>query len=117
MDENNTDIIELNHIITNSLVKTSTKYKENSARSKTLSQETKDLTKRHRDIKTPTNAREKIKAVELNNLIRKKQRQDFRNFRTNTIKKVIQEGRGFKMAKRKLNSGKFQFTGVLEGDG
>ena len=59
----------------------------------------------------------KIETVELNNLIRKKQRQDFRNFRTNTIKKVVQEGRGFKMAKRKLNSGKLQFTGVLEEDG
>ena len=77
VDENNTDINELNHIITNSLVETSTKYKENSERSKKLSQETKDLMKRRRDMKTPTNAREKIEAVELNNLIRKKQRQDF----------------------------------------
>ena len=67
-------------------------------------------------MKTPTNAREKNETVELNNLIRKKQIQDFRNFRTNTIKNVVQEGRTFKMAKRKLSSGKLQFTGVLEED-
>ena len=117
MDENNTDINKLSHIITNSLVETSTKYKENSERSKKFSQETKYLMKRRRYMKTLTTAREKIEAVELNNLIRKKQRQDFRNFRTSTIKKVVQEGRGFKMAKGKLKSGKLQFTGVLEEDG
>ena len=67
--------------------------------------------------KLPTTTREKIETAKLNKLIRKKQRQDLRNHRTTTIKKVIEQGKGFKMAKRKLNCGRLQFTGVREEDG
>ena len=47
------------------------------------------------------------------------QRQDLRNHRTTTIKEVVKQERGFKMAKRKLNCARLQFTGVrvLEEDG
>ena len=74
----------------------------------------KNLMEKRRSLKPSMSSGEKVEAAELNKLISKKQRQDIRNHRTNTIQEVIQQGKGFKMAKKKLNSGRFQFTGILE---
>ena len=61
-------------------------------------------------------AREKVETAELNKTIKKKQLRGLRKHRTETIQEVIKQGKGFKMARKKLSSGKLQFTGVLEED-
>ena len=82
-----------------------------------LSTETKNLMKKHQDLKKKQkNTREKIEAAELNKLISKKQPRDIRNYHTSTIQQVLQQGKGFKMMKKKLNTRRLQFTGVLEAD-
>ena len=59
---------------------------------------------------------EKVETAELNKTITKKQLRGLRKHRTETIQEVIKQGKGFKMARKKLSSGKLQFTGVLEED-
>ena len=57
-----------------------------------------------------------VETAELNKTITKKQLRGLRKHRTETIQEVIKQGKGFKMARKKLSSGKLQFTGVLEED-
>ena len=57
---------------------------------------------------------ERVEAAELNKTIQKKQRNDIRRHTTATIEEVIQKGKGFKTATRKLNQCRPQFTGILE---
>ena len=59
---------------------------------------------------------EKVETAELNKTITKKQLRGLRRHRTETIQEVIKQGKGFKMARKKLSGGKLQFTGVLEED-
>ncbi|XP_037780019.1 uncharacterized protein LOC119576405 [Penaeus monodon] len=49
---------------------------------------------KRRNLKVPTNAREKIELVEINKLIRKKQREDLRKSRTATALEVIRQVKG-----------------------
>ena len=72
---------------------------------------------KRRNLKTPTTAKEKIEATELNKLIRKKQRNDLSKHKATTIQRVIEQGKSFKMAKIQLNRGRLQFTSLLEEDG
>lgn len=72
-----------------------------------------------KNLQPPTSAREKVEIAELNKTIKKKQLRGLRKHRTETIQEVqevIKKGKGFKMAREKLSSGKLQFTGVLEED-
>jgi len=111
------NINDLNNNIIEPLISAAINWKDTSTKVEKFSEETKDLMNKRRNLKAPTTAREKIELAELNKLIRKKQRQDVRKHRTTVVHEVIQQGKGFKMAKRKLNQGRLQFTGVQEADG
>ena len=117
-DSNNS--ISLNDMINNitePLIGAGKKWKSSTKRNSKFSEETKNFMEKRRNLKTPTTAKEKIEATELNKLIRKKQRNDLRKHKATTIQRVIEQGKSFKMAKRQLNRGRLQFTSVLEEDG
>ena len=117
-DSNNS--ISLNDMINNitePLIGAGKKWKSSTKRNNKFSEETKNFMEKRRNLKTPTTAKEKIEATELNKLIRKKQRNDLRKHKATTIQRVVEQGKSFKMAKRQLNRGRLQFKGVLEEDG
>ena len=113
----NIGVNDLNDNIIKPLVDAAKNCRSSSEKANKFSEETRKLMEKQSNQKLPTTAREKIETAELNKLIRKKQHQDLRNHRTTTIKEVIEQGKGLKMAKRKLNSWRLQFTGVREEDG
>ena len=113
---NETTIKDLNNII-KPLVATAEEFATPSKRVNKFTKETLDLLEKRKNLQPPLSAQEKVEAAELNTTIKKKQRQDLRKHRTETIQEVIKQGKGFKMAKKKLSSGKLQFTGVLEENG
>ena len=115
-NSSNTCVNDLNYNIVKPLADAARNWSENSKKPDKFSEETKNLMKKRKTLRTPVTDREKVEIVELNKLIRKKQKQDLRKYRTSTIQEIIKQGRGFKMAKRKLNRGRLQFTGVLEED-
>ena len=75
----------MNNNIIKALVGEAGDYIAQNTPSSRLSAETKNPMKKRRDLKKPTNDREKIEAAKLNKLISNKQRQDMRNYRTSTI--------------------------------
>ena len=107
----------MNNNITEPLIGAGKKWKSSTKRNSKFSEETKNFMEKRRNLKTPTTAKEKIEATELNKLIRKKQRNDLRKHKATTIQRVIEQGKSSKMAKRQLNRGRLQFTSVLEEDG
>ena len=119
-DQNNNenDLENLNNNIIAPLKEVAKKFQDRKPpHNSKFSEETKNLMRKRRNLKSPSTMREKIEAAELNKTIQKKQREDLRNRTTEIIEDVIKQGRGFKTAKRKLGQGKLQFTGVLEEDG
>ena len=117
-DSNNSiSLNDMNNNITEPLIGAGKKWKSSTKRNSKFSEETKNFMEKRRNLKTPTTAKEKIEAMELNKLIHKKQRNDLRKHRATTIQRVIEQGKSFKMAKRQLNRGRLQFTSVLEEDG
>ena len=114
---NNISSNDMNNNITEPLIGAGKKWKSSTKRNSKFSEETKNFMEKRRNLKTPTTAKEKIEATELNKLIRKKQRNDLRKHKATTIQRVIEQGKSFKMAKRQLNRGRLQFTSVLEEDG
>ena len=81
------------------------------------SPETRKLMEKRRNLKKPTSAKEKIEKAELDKLISKKQRQDIRSHNTKIVESTISQGRGFKLAKKKLNQGRIQMCGIKGKDG
>ena len=71
--------------------------------------------KKRKQMLVKTN-RDKIELAELNKTISKKQKEDIRKYNVNIIKETIEQGKGFKSAKKKLNTGKTQMTALLEED-
>ena len=117
-DSNNSiSLNDMNNNITEPLIGAGKKWKSSTKRNSKFSEETKNFMEKRINLKTPTTAKEKIEATELNKLIRKKQRNDLRKHKATTIQRVIEQGKSFKMAKRQLNRGRLQFTSVLEEDG
>ena len=117
-DSNNSiPLNDMNNNITEPLIGAGKKWKSSTKRNSKFSVETKNFMENRRNLKTPTAAKEKIEATELNKLFRKKQRNDLRKHKATTIQRVIEQSKSFKMAKRQLNRGRLQFTCVLEEDG
>ncbi|XP_042857719.1 uncharacterized protein LOC122244004 [Penaeus japonicus] len=116
-NNNGVNVNDLNNNIIEPMIAAGKTWKSSSKRVEKFSEETKNLMDKRRNLNAPTNAREKIELAELNKLIRKKQREDLRKHRTTTTQEIIKQGKGFKMAKQKLNQGRLQFTGVREEDG
>ena len=106
----------INNNIICPILKIANKYKEKTHKPKMFSQNTFNLMEKRRKMKKPTTNREKIETAELNKLISKEQRKDNRKYREEMIKEIISQGKSFKIAKKKLNTGRLQFTGVREKD-
>ena len=76
-DSNNSiSLNDMNNNITEPLIGAGNKWKSSTKRNSKFSEETKNFMEKRRNLKTPTTAKEKIEATELNKLIRKKQRND-----------------------------------------
>ena len=87
---NSNDVTDLNDNIITPLTETAKKYQTKAVSEKEkFSEETRDLMKKRKNLKTPTTAREKIEAAELNKTIRKKQRNDHRKKITDTITEIV----------------------------
>ena len=113
-----TDVEELNNHIVEVLTKTTENYKETQDQNinKKLSQSTLDLMKKRKELYVTSN-KEKVEFAELNKLVSKKQREDIRKYNLTTIQQTIEQGKGFKSAKKKLCIGKTQMTALKEEDG
>ena len=85
-DSNNSiSLNDMNNNITEPLIGAGKKWKSSTKRNSKFSEETKNFMEKRRNLKTPTTAKEKIEATELNKLIRKKQRNDLRKHKATTI--------------------------------
>ena len=110
---NETNIKDLSNNIVKPLVATAKEFVTPSKRANKFSKESLDLMEKRKNLQPPMSAHEKVEAAGLNKTMEKKQSQDLRKHRTVTIQEVIKQGKGFKMAKKKLSGGKLQFTGVF----
>ena len=116
-NNNSESIQNLNNSIVKQLIKIAELNDEPKQQtSSKFTPETQNLTRKRRNLKKPTSAREKIEKAELDKLISKKQRQDIRNHNTKIVENTISQGRGFKLAKKKPNQGRIQMCSIKEKD-
>ena len=81
-----------------------------------LSEETKDLLKKRRNMKIRTD-RDKIEAAELSKIINKKKTEDIRKFNMTKIEETLRNGRSMKATKRMLGIGKSQMFSLRNSNG
>ena len=117
-EQDSTNINELSSKMTTSIIEVASTFKPMGKQPiSKISDETKNLMEKRRNLKPPTTTREKIEEAELNKLIKKKRREDRRRYTTAVIESTLEKGRGFKAINKLLNSGRRQITSILEENG
>ena len=118
LEESDESIEEMNDNFTKIVIEESLrvagKFGKNT-RSK-LSEETKDLLKKRRNMVVRTD-RDKIEAAELSKTINKKKNQDIRNFNMSKIEETLRNGGSMKNTKRRLDIGRSQMVSLRNANG
>ena len=81
-----------------------------------ISEETKLLMKKRREMKEENNHIKRIEYIELNKTVRKKMREDIRRYNEKLVRNTIEENRSLKKPKQ-LMIGKKQIIAVKRPDG
>ena len=102
-DENSSYLDMIQRAIADSLIGTAKKFKlKRLSTSTKFSDVSLQLMKKWRELKTPSTTKEKIEYAKLSKTIRKKQKLDINRWIENFIDDLTSQGRGFKVAEKKL---------------
>ena len=91
--------------------------KRKPASSSKISEETKILLAKRRELKRDLKMHGNIEYVELCKTIRKRMRDEVRQYNTRVIEKVIAQGKGLKAANAKIRAGRPLMSSIMAADG